>query len=165
MERFTISLDDKLAAEFDHWIADRGYANRSEAVRDLLRAELQRSHPAGHASAQCVACLSYVYKHHERELAQRLTVLQHAHHDLAVSAMHVHLDHDHCLETLILRGSTVQVARLAEEICAQSGVHHGKLNLIHVEVHGKHHHLASEPPSGSKGRSQVTTHQHIKPAH
>ncbi|EWS56936.1 MULTISPECIES: nickel-responsive transcriptional regulator NikR [unclassified Methylibium] len=124
MERFTISLDDKLAHEFDHWIADRGYANRSEAVRDLLRAEMERTRQNKDESVHCVACLSYIFNHHQRELTERITELQHDHHDLAVSTMHAHLDHDHCLETVILRGPTLAVRRFADAVCAERGVHH-----------------------------------------
>ena len=85
MERFTISLDEHLAEAFDLWIGQRGYANRSEAVRDLLRAELERSRRQTPQGLHCVACLSYVYNHHERELGERLTNMHHAHHDLTLS--------------------------------------------------------------------------------
>jgi len=155
MERFTISLDDKLAHEFDHWIADRGYANRSEAVRDLLRGELERTRQDEDASQHCIACLSYVFNHHERDLMERITGLQHDHHDLSVSTMHAHLDHDHCLETAILRGPTPEVRRFADRVCAQRGVHHGKLNLISMELHQPHRH--------SDGKKQAP-HVHLKPA-
>jgi nickel-responsive transcriptional regulator NikR len=82
MERFTISLDGKLVAAFDELINERGYATRSEAVRDILRAHLQHSAEKRDLKGSCVANLSYVYNHHERELAERLTRIQHAHHDL-----------------------------------------------------------------------------------
>ena len=86
MERFTISLDEALAQQFDELIAARGYSNRSEAVRDLIRGAIegdrQRDAPTGH----CVANLSYVFNHHQRDLAERLTGLQHEHHDLTVAA-------------------------------------------------------------------------------
>lgn len=140
MDRFTISLPDELARDFDRWIAARGYANRSEAVRDLLRAELERTRLAEGEAAHCVGSLSYVFNHHERELAERLTALQHAHHDLTVSTMHAHLDHDHCLETVIVRGPTAQVRRFADAVCAERGVRHGKLNLIGVEPQARHRH-------------------------
>jgi CopG family nickel-responsive transcriptional regulator len=160
MERFTISLDAKLAAEFDAWIAERGYANRSEAVRDLLRRELDQARLKAGQAAHCVASLSYVYNHHERELAERLTMLQHEHHDLAVSTMHVHLDHDHCLETVVLRGATAQVQRFADAICAERGVHHGALNLISVELHQPHR------AAGHKhGPADAAPHVHLKPSH
>ena len=153
MERFTISLDEALASQFDQLIAARGYSNRSEAVRDLIRGAIesdrQRETPAGH----CVANLSYVYNHHERELAERLTRMHHAHHDLVLSMMHVHLDHEHCLETVLLRGPAGGVQVFADNVCAERGVHHGKLNLISVELHQHHHHGDPRQP-----------HVHLKPA-
>ncbi len=155
MERFTISLDDRLARQFDAWLAERSYANRSEAVRDLLRAELGRVDRDAPASTHCVACLSYVYNHHERELAERLTALYHEHHDLAISSMHAHLDHDHCIETVILRGEAHSVTRFADQVCAERGVHHGKLNLIGVELH--------EPHGAQRGRRRAVPHVHVKP--
>ena len=155
MERFTISLDDKLAHEFDHWIAGHGYANRSEAVRDLLRGELERTRQDEDASRHCIACLSYVFNHHERDLMERITGLQHDHHDLSVSTMHAHLDHDHCLETVILRGPTQEVRRFADLVCAQRGVHHGKLNLISMQQHQSHRH---------GGGRKHAPHVHLKPA-
>lgn len=156
MQRFTISLDDALAEQFDSWIAQRGYENRSEAVRDLLRAELQQSRLHAGEATHCVANLSYVYNHHTRDLAERLTQLQHQHHDLVAASMHVHLDHEHCLETVMLRGRTVDVTRLADALCAERGVHHGKLNLVAVEMHQPHRH--------GKGGGQAP-HVHLKPSH
>lgn len=155
MERFTISLDDTLAHAFDDWIAERQYANRSEAVRDLFRAELERTRQHNAESLHCVACLSYVFNHHQRDLTERITSLQHAHHDLTVSTMHAHLDHDHCLETVILKGRTVDVQQFADAVRAQRGVHHGHLNLISVNLHESHEH-----PHGD----QTTAHVHLKPA-
>ncbi|MCL2523966.1 MAG: nickel-responsive transcriptional regulator NikR [Betaproteobacteria bacterium] len=153
MERFTISLDAPLARQFDALIAARGYVNRSEAVRDLIRGALegdrQRDPPAGH----CVANLSYIYNHHERELAERLTGLQHDHHDLTVAAMHTHLDHDNCLETVILKGSTAAVRRFAEALMAERGVRHGHLNVIALEAEQPHTHDA-----------QGQAHVHYRPA-
>jgi len=167
MQRFTISLEEELAADFDAWMAGRTYANRSEAVRDLLRAELERSRRQDGQSTHCVASLSYVYKHHERALSGRLNSMQHEHHDLTVSTMHAHLDHEHCLETVILRGPTAAVQRFADAVCAERGVHHGHLNLISVQEHGEHvHEHADEPGSGlnkSAGK-RWPTHSHIKPA-
>jgi CopG family transcriptional regulator, nickel-responsive regulator len=149
MERFTISLDESLAHEFDSLLRDRGYANRSEAVRDMLRRELE-GHRLEHENPPfCIASLSYVYNHHERRLSERLTDLQHHAHDLVVSSMHVHLDHDNCLETLFLRGATSDVRALAEKISAERGVRHGQINLVPVDVesehHPMHHHVHSRP--------------------
>lgn len=160
MERFTISLDGKLAHEFDHWIADRGYANRSEAVRDLFRAELERTRQETRQSLHCIACLSYVFNHHERDLAERITRLQHEHHELTVSTLHAHLDHDHCLETVILKGATGEVQRFADAICAERGVHHGKVNLISVELHQPTH----APAAPASAHPHGHLHLHLKPS-
>ena len=156
MERFTISLDDRLAAQFDEWMARHRYGNRSEAVRDLLRGEMGRDRLET-TGAHCVACLSYVFNHHERDLAERLIALQHAHHDLSVATMHAHLDHDHCLETALLRGTTADVTAFSAALCAERGVHHGKLNLISVDLHEPHRH--------EKGRvaTRSAPHVHLKP--
>jgi CopG family nickel-responsive transcriptional regulator len=150
MDRFTISLDGNLAAAFDALIAERGYANRSEAVRDILRTHLQRSVERRDAKGSCVANLSYVYNHHERDLAERLTSIQHAHHDLTVSTMHAHLDHDECIETVMLKGPINRVREFAEEMIAERGVRHGMLNLVSVEPGAAHSH------GGAK-------HRHSKP--
>lgn len=153
MERFTISLDESLARQFDELIAARGYSNRSEAVRDLIRGAIESDHqrdpPAGH----CVANLSYVYNHHERELAERLTGLQHDHHDLTVAAMHSHLDHENCLESVILKGPTAAVRQFANTLIAERGVRHGKLNVIALEA--EQHHAHDE---------HGATHVHYRPA-
>lgn len=145
MERFTISLDETLARSFDHLIRERGYANRSEAVRDMIRRELETRRIDKEEAPHCVASLSYVYNHHERRLAERLTDLQHHAHDVVVSSMHVHLDHDNCLETLFLRGHTGEVRAFAEKLSAERGVRHGSLNLIPVEDAAPHHHVHSRP--------------------
>jgi CopG family nickel-responsive transcriptional regulator len=145
MERFTISLDENLATEFDKLIRERGYQNRSEAVRDMLRGQLNTLHTKKYRSPFCVANLSYVYNHHERDLAERLTVIQHQHHDLVVASTHVHLDHDNCLETLMLRGSTQAVQKLSDALIAERGVRHGQLNLIPVEKDTLHRHTHSRP--------------------
>ncbi len=141
MERFTISLDDPLAHEFDQMIARKGYGSRSEAVRDLIRQALESQQAARHASPYSVAVVSYVYNHHEKALADRLMSAQHQHHDLVTSTMHAHLDHDHCLEAVFLQGRTSAVQQFAQQTIAQSGVRHGAINLISAETEpGQHHH-------------------------
>lgn len=140
MDRFTISLDESLARQFDQLIADRGYVNRSEAVRDLIRGAIERDRQRDLPAAHCIANLSYVYNHHERELAERLTGLQHDHHDLTVAAMHTHLDHENCLESVMLKGPAAEVRRFAEALMAERGVRHGKLNLIALEIEEHHAH-------------------------
>jgi CopG family nickel-responsive transcriptional regulator len=153
MDRFTISLDAALARQFDQLIATRGYSNRSEAVRDLIRGALESDHSRAPPAGHCVANLSYVFNHHERVLAERLTSLQHDHHDLTVAAMHSHLDHDHCLESVILKGSTAEIRHFADLLMAESGVRHGKLNLIALEE--KSHHAHAE---------HGAEHVHFRPA-
>lgn len=152
MDRFTISLDENLATAFDALIQERGYANRSEAVRDILRTHLQQSAEKRDAKGSCVANLSYVYNHHERELAERLTSIQHSHHDLTVSTMHAHLDHDQCIETVMLKGPIKRVREFAEGMIAERGVRHGMLNLVSVELGAAHSHGGA-------------THRHLKPHH
>ncbi len=159
MERFTISLDAELAREFDALIAERGYSNRSEAVRDLLRAQLEQWRQTHDESPHCVASLSYVYNHHERELAERLMAIQHSHHDLMVSTLHAHLDHENCIETAILRGPTREVRRFAEALIAERGVRHGKLNLVAVELGQRHTHAYKPRDHGNSKH-----HVHLKPA-
>ena len=150
MDRFTISLDENLAAAFDSLIKERGYSTRSEAVRDILRSHLQRNEQKRNSKGSCVAALSYVYNHHERELSERLASIQHGHHDLTISTMHAHLDHEECLETVMLKGPVGQVRQFAEEIIAERGVRHGQLNLISVDLSKPHSHGGS-------------SHRHLKP--
>lgn len=145
MKRLTMSLDDQLAAAFDELIHGRGYANRSEAFRDLLRQDLGSVRQARHPDGPCVATLSYLYNHHERQLAARLTELQHEHHELTVAATHAHLDHDHCIETMILRGPSDRVQAFAQSVIAQPGVSHGQLHLVPMMVQRAHGHEHLKP--------------------
>ena len=142
MQRFTISLQDPLAQEFDAFMARTGYSNRSEAIRDLLLAHLGRQREATQAMGPCVANLSYVYDHHERELSERLARLQHAHHHLTIATTHVHLDHSRCLETVMLKGPAQQVRQFAQQLMAERGVHPGQLNVVmgQSEDGMQHHH-------------------------
>lgn len=159
MERFTISLEDDLAHAFDALIAERGYASRSEAVRDMLRRELEGARQRRGDEGECIASLSYVFNHHERDLAERLTAIQHDHHDLTVSTLHAHLDHDNCIECAILRGPAAAVRRFADAIVTQSGVRHGQLNLVGVDVARSHaqDHAHPHPHSHEHG------HIHYRP--
>jgi CopG family nickel-responsive transcriptional regulator len=155
MERFTISLSEDLAKDFDALIATRGYENRSEAVRDLIRSELERQRRQRDPHAHCVANLSYVYNHHERDLADRLIELQHEYHDLCVSTLHAHLDHDHCMESLILRGHLDEVQSFSDRLVAERGVRHGQLNVVTVDVAHEHAH--------THGHRRGPAHSHLKP--
>lgn len=138
MERITMSIDEELAKAFDELIAARGYTSRSEAMRDLLRREVGVDRTRDSARTQCVASLSYVYNHHVRELAERLTAAQHDHHSLVVATTHLHLDHEHCMENVFLKGPTAAVRAFADSVRAERGVAYGQINLITVEPGDKH---------------------------
>jgi CopG family nickel-responsive transcriptional regulator len=149
-ERFTISLEERLARQFDDYIRTHGYTNRSEAVRDLIRVRLAGEQLGEGESGHCVATLSYVYNHHELDLARRLMEVQHQHHELTLATQHVHIDHDNCLETVMLAGPAQQVAALARGVMAERGVRHGNLHMIAVEMtvahsHGGHPHSHPQP--------------------
>jgi CopG family nickel-responsive transcriptional regulator len=145
MERLTISLDNQLSRQFDEFIRARGYTNRSEAMRDLIREHLEAAHLENKGTGYCVATLSYIYNHHESDLAGRVTSVQHDHHDLTLSSMHVHLDHDNCLEIAILRGGIDEVEKFANLVIATRGVRNGKLHMIPVEIRQEQHTSASPP--------------------
>ena len=138
MERITMSLEEALVEDFDRLIEARGYTSRSEALRDVLRREVEAFRLEQRDAGQCVANLSYIYNHHQRDLAERLTEAQHAHHDLVIATMHVHLDHEHCLETAILKGPTALVRDFANRSLAERGVRHGHLNVVTVETSDLH---------------------------
>ena len=154
MERITISVDEQLAKEFDALIKRRGYTSRSEAMRDLLRREVEANRIAYEQKSYCVANLSYVYDHHARDLAERLMSTQHDHHDMVVSTMHVHLDHEHCLETVILKGPTAAVRSFANATQAERGVRHAQINLVTVDPGDTHQTL---------GGHQHRGHMHLVP--
>ena len=100
MRHLTISVDDDLADTFDRLVKEKGYASRSEAFRDRLRGAISDQRIEKESAKYCVGVLSYVYDHHERQLAKRLMSMQHDHHDVTVSTMHSHLDHDNCIEAV-----------------------------------------------------------------
>ena len=134
MRRITISVDESLALEFDSLMEQHGYENRSEAFRDLVRSRIEQERKTSYTAVFCVATVTYVYNHHERELVSRLTAAQHAHHDVCVSTMHVHLDQDNCLETVVLRGKFREVSDFANSLVAQSGVRHGNIHIVPVQM-------------------------------
>lgn len=124
--RFGISADAQLLQRFDALIEEKGYVNRSEAIRDLIRNSLVEEQWA-RGEDEAVGTVTLVYNHHTRDLADKLTEHQHSHHDTIVSALHVHLDAHHCLEVVVLRGKAREVKRLADELIGTKGVKHGKL--------------------------------------
>ena len=133
MDRVTISVDTALLAEIDALVAARGYQNRSEAVRDIARAGLQQIRESETDVEVCVAALVYVYDHHARRLAKRLTRSFHDHHDMSLVALHVHLDQDTCLEVNVLKGRSGEIRHLSEHIIAERGVRHGRLVQVPVD--------------------------------
>ena len=157
MQRITITLDDELVEAIDRVIATRGYQNRSEAIRDLARAGMAEMSNTAQGEQDGVAALVYVYDHEGRELAKRLTRSFHDHHDLSLATMHVHLDHESCMEVAVLRGAMADIHRFAEHVIAERGVRHGRLVAVPVEVS-----VESHPHSGERGRRHL--HMHVKEA-
>ena len=136
LTRISISLESVLLSAFDANITSRGYATRSEAIRDLIRAHLIREEASDAkvgSTDQVVAVVSLVYDHHARELAARLIDKQHHHHNLVVSSLHVHLGARHCLEVSILRGPLAEVRHLGEELLSTRGVLHGDITYTRGE--------------------------------
>ncbi|HOV64517.1 MAG TPA: nickel-responsive transcriptional regulator NikR [Spirochaetia bacterium] len=125
LKRFGISLESDLSDQFDEYIRERGYTNRSEAIRDLIRdALIKRLWSEGEAEAAGAAVI--VYNHHLHELSKKLTDIQHDHFELVVSTMHVHLDHYNCLEVVLLKGKAKEIRKLADTLIAVRGVKHGQ---------------------------------------
>jgi CopG family nickel-responsive transcriptional regulator len=126
--RFGVSVPADLIDKFDRLIEKRGYANRSEAIRDLIRDVLVQEVIAS-PSAKVVGALSLVYSHHTHDLSDRLTDMQHQDHGAIVSTLHVHLDAHNCLEVIILKGRASRVKKMADKLISMRGVKHGKLTL------------------------------------
>ncbi len=123
-----MAIDSDLLARFDQLINGRGYTNRSEAFRDLIRDELvQKAWES--SDTEVVGTVTLVYDHHVRMLSEKLTDLQHDHHKNILSTLHVHLDHDNCLEVLIVKGKAGAVQRIADALISTRGVKHGQLTL------------------------------------
>jgi CopG family nickel-responsive transcriptional regulator len=148
MQRITITLDDDLMEELDRMIAERGYQNRSEAIRDFTRAGMQQETQRTGKAGECVGALVYVYDHSARDLSRRLVENYHGHHDLSLATLHVHLDGDNCMEITALKGSGGELQHFADHIISERGVRYGRLVMIPTEPgkkpaprkgHGHHH--------------------------
>ena len=124
LTRFGVSLDEELLEPFDALCAVKGYSNRSEAIRDLIRKALV-AEEWQQADGQGAGTLTLVYDHHKNDLARRLTQMQHDEHDIIIATLHVHLDHHNCLEVLILKGEAARVRALADKLISCKGVKHG----------------------------------------
>ena len=129
LARFGISIDQRLLESFDQLIKDKGYDNRSEAIRDMIRSALIEDQIDKRDSTPTVGTVTLVFDHHTRDLSDKLTEHQHSHHDAIVSALHVHLDAHNCLEVVVVRGTAAEVKRLADQLIGTKGVKHGKLVL------------------------------------
>jgi len=133
LSRIGVAIDSDLLQKFDEHIQERGYTNRSEAFRDLIRqALIERT--AEKPDSLVVGTLSLVYDHHVRLLSDRLTAMQHDHFHLVLSTLHVHLDHHNCLEVLILKGKAAAVQKMADALISTKGVMHGRLTITSPEA-------------------------------
>ncbi len=126
--RFGVSIPDDLLDKFDVLIADRGYTNRSEAIRDLIRDRLVEDEWSA-SEHEVVGTVTVVYNHEQSDLAQKLTEIQHRKHELVVSALHVHLDQHNCLEVLVIRGRSDDVKKVGQLLISTRGVKHGKITM------------------------------------
>jgi CopG family transcriptional regulator, nickel-responsive regulator len=153
MQRITITIDDDLAQDIDKLAEERGYQNRSETVRDLVRAGIAHTRAGDTPTAECVASVVYVYGQGTRELPKRLAHAFQDQHDLSVATLRVALDHDNCLEVAVLKGNTAEVERFAERIIAERGVRHGRVVIIPAEIESERH---------AHGERRPHPHQHIR---
>ena len=153
MQRVTVTLDDNLMADIDRIIVTKGYQNRSEAIRDLTRTGVREITISRGDSENCVAALIYVYEHAARELSKRLTDTFHEYHDLSLTTMHIHLDHEDCMEIAVMKGKTNEVQHVAEHVIAERGVRHGRLMVVPMEIQQSNHHHGTAPSR---------SHDHIK---
>jgi len=159
LTRIGIALDSELLKRFDRSIARQGHTNRSEAFRDLIRDRLVAERTAA-PEATVVGTVTLIYDHHARGITEKLTELQHEHHELVVSTSHAHLDHDSCLEVLIVHGKSAKVEQCADLLIGLKGVQHGRL-VMTVPAHAlappsepkhkhPHKHSAERDPAGAK---------------
>lgn len=139
--RFSVSLEADLLAAFDKFVEEGRFATRSEAIRQLLRKSLTTDAWEADAS-ELTATLTLVYDHHKTGLVEKLLELQHKHAEKVTATLHVHLDHDHCMEVIVLKGQGSKLQQLASELRGLKGVHQGELTLAGVspyESHDDHH--------------------------
>jgi len=128
IKRFGVSLDSLLLKRFDSLINKKGYPNRSEAIRDLIRDSLVKDEWE-YGDRETVGTITIVYSHDIRELADTLTDIQHHFHTSIISSMHVHLDHHNCLEVIVVKGKGKEIKKIADRLIGTRGVKHGKLVL------------------------------------
>jgi CopG family transcriptional regulator, nickel-responsive regulator len=126
LSRTGVSIDSDLLDEFDRFIEKQGYTNRSEAFRDLIRDRLVSTDVKA-PNAEVVGSITLIYDHHSRLLPEKLTDIQHRHHGEIISTVHAHLDHDTCLEVVVVKGKSKQIQLLADLLISIKGVQHGRL--------------------------------------
>ena len=134
MLRLTISVNQQLAKSFDLLIERKGYRNRSEAFRDLLRKALRQDCLAKETTSRCVGCVSFVYDDLQRQLAGRLMDIRQRFASVAVSSTQAPVDEGARMEILIMRGDVESVTKMADSIMAETGVRHGQFNLVPIEI-------------------------------
>ncbi len=138
LSRIGVAIDGDLLEQFDRLISERGYGSRSEAFRDLIRDALINQ-ASGSDDTTVVGTITLVYDHRQRLLSDRLTAAQHEFHHAMLSTLHVHLDHDSCLEVVVVRGKAGQVRRVADMLISMKGVKHGRLTLTSPGTAAAHH--------------------------
>ena len=126
--RFTVSVPQTLAKQLDRMTREKGYDNRSLAVADMIRDQLVEHHQ-NFGNRDIAGTITLVYDHHKQHVQAALTDIQHDHHEVIISTLHVHLDHDNCLEVLAVRGKAGTIKKIADELIAAKGVKHGKLTV------------------------------------
>jgi CopG family nickel-responsive transcriptional regulator len=126
LSRIGVAIDSDLLDQFDRFIASQGYENRSEAFRDLIRDRLVTA-AIDSPEGPVVGTITLIYDHHSRLLPDKLMELQHDHHELIIATTHAHLDHDTCLEVVVVKGKSKRVRSLADVMISTKGVHHGRL--------------------------------------
>jgi len=144
LSRIGVALDSYLLERFDDLIARLGYTNRSEAFRDLIRDRLVAERTSN-ANATVVGTVTLIYDHHAHGVTEKLTEIQHANHELVVSTSHAHLDHDSCLEVLIVHGKSGQVEEFAGHLIGLKGVQHGRLVMTVAQPESGHHRANGKP--------------------
>lgn len=128
VSRFSISLAPSLLAQLDSMPREKGYGNRSQAIADMIRAQLVE-HRQKTSRGEIAGTITLVYDHHKPHVQATLTDIQHDHHQVIISTIHVHLDHHNCLEVLVVRGQGAIIKKIADELIAAKGVKHGKLTV------------------------------------
>ena len=153
--RFGVSIESDLLESFDELVARQGYATRSEALRDLIRDALVKSRVEGqHEATEVLGSLTLVYDHHTHNLTDQMAEIQHDHHGIVVSVLHVHISHDDCMELIVLRGGAGEVRSLANSLLSLKGVKHGKL-FVTIPSHEITERVAAAP--------HLHAHQHAHP--